>query len=87
MPRCRFTSVLPRSESAWLAGIRPQIPQSHAFMISPVVGLFNGALSPLIFDTSRQWTERLHQLLEFFADFKLIGRARIRMWIRDAGMR
>lgn len=87
MPRCRFTSVLLRSRSALLAGVFRQNPQFHAALGSPIAGLIKGTLQPLILDTSRQWMERLHQLVEFFADFKLIGRTRIRMWIRDSGMR
>ena len=39
---------------------------------------------PLIFDTNRQWTARLHQLVELFDDFKVICCVRNPAWIMDS---
>ncbi|HEY0893466.1 MAG TPA: sulfotransferase, partial [Cellvibrio sp.] len=38
----------------------------------------------LIFDTNRQWTARLHQLVELFDDFKVICCVRNPAWIMDS---
>jgi sulfotransferase len=39
---------------------------------------------PVIFDTNRQWTARLHQLVELFDDFKVICCVRNPAWIMDS---
>ena len=39
---------------------------------------------PVIFDTNRQWTARLHQLVELFGDFKMICCVRNPAWIMDS---
>lgn len=39
---------------------------------------------PIIFDTNRQWTARLHQLVELFDDFKVICCVRNPAWIMDS---
>lgn len=39
---------------------------------------------PVIFDTNRQWTARLHQLIELFDDFKVICCVRNPAWIMDS---
>ncbi|WP_080639431.1 sulfotransferase family protein [Teredinibacter turnerae] len=39
---------------------------------------------PIIFDTSRAWTARLHQLVELFGDFKVICCVRNPAWIMDS---
>lgn len=38
----------------------------------------------VIFDTNRQWTARLHQLVELFSDFKMICCVRNPAWIMDS---
>ncbi|KOO60114.1 sulfotransferase [Rheinheimera sp. KL1] len=38
----------------------------------------------VIFDTNRQWTARLHQLVELFDDFKVICCVRNPAWIMDS---
>ena len=38
----------------------------------------------VIFDTNRQWTARLHQLIELFDDFKVICCVRNPAWIMDS---
>ena len=38
----------------------------------------------IIFDTNRQWTARLHQLVELFDDFKVICCVRNPAWIMDS---
>lgn len=40
--------------------------------------------TPVIFDTNRQWTARLHQLVELFEDFKVICCVRNPAWIMDS---
>lgn len=40
--------------------------------------------SPVIFDTNRQWTARLHQLVELFDNFKVICCVRNPAWIMDS---
>jgi sulfotransferase len=42
------------------------------------------ATSPVIFDTNRVWTARLHQLVELFDDFKMICCVRNPAWIMDS---
>jgi len=37
-----------------------------------------------VFDTSRQWTSRLHQLVELFDDFKVICCVRNPAWVMDS---
>jgi len=39
---------------------------------------------PVIFDTNRQWTARMHQLAELFTDFKVICCVRNPAWIMDS---
>lgn len=39
---------------------------------------------PLIFDTNRHWTARMHQLVELFDDFKVICCVRNPAWIMDS---
>lgn len=39
---------------------------------------------PVIFDTNRQWTARLHQLTELFSDFKVICCVRNPAWVMDS---
>lgn len=39
---------------------------------------------PVIFDTNRQWTARLHQLVELFDDFKVICCVRNPAWVMDS---
>lgn len=39
---------------------------------------------PVIFDTNRIWTARLHQLVELFDDFKMICCVRNPAWIMDS---
>lgn len=39
---------------------------------------------PVIFDTNRIWTARLHQLVEIYDDFKVICLARDPAWIMDS---
>ena len=39
---------------------------------------------PIIFDTSRMWTARLHQLNELFGDFKMICCVRNPAWVADS---
>lgn len=39
---------------------------------------------PVIFDTNRQWTARLHQLIELFDDFKMICCVRNPAWIMNS---
>src|SRR5690606_25402318 len=39
---------------------------------------------PVIFDTNRHWTARLHQLVELFDDFKMICCVRNPAWIMDS---
>jgi sulfotransferase len=39
---------------------------------------------PVLFDTSRQWTARLHQLVELFDDFKVICCVRNPAWVMDS---
>jgi len=39
---------------------------------------------PVIFDTNRHWTARLHQLVELFDDFKVICCVRNPAWIMDS---
>lgn len=39
---------------------------------------------PVIFDTNRHWTSRLHQLVELFDDFKVICCVRNPAWIMDS---
>ncbi|WP_430458217.1 sulfotransferase family protein [Rheinheimera sp.] len=40
--------------------------------------------NPVIFDTNRQWTARLHQLVELFDDFKVICCVRNPAWVMDS---
>lgn len=40
--------------------------------------------NPVIFDTNRQWTARMHQLVELFDDFKMICCVRNPAWIMDS---
>lgn len=40
--------------------------------------------APVIFDTNRQWTARLHQLVELFDNFKVICCVRNPAWIMDS---
>lgn len=40
--------------------------------------------NPVIFDTNRQWTARLHQLVELFDNFKMICCVRNPAWIMDS---
>nr|WP_324258969.1 sulfotransferase [Cellvibrio fontiphilus] len=50
--------------------------------------LFNAYYSdksePVIFDTNRQWTARMHQLVELFDNFKMICCVRNPAWIMDS---
>lgn len=50
--------------------------------------LFNGYYAdknqPIIFDTNRHWTARLHQLVPLFDDFKMICCVRNPAWIMDS---
>jgi sulfotransferase len=39
---------------------------------------------PIIFDTNRHWTARLHQMVELFDDFKVICCVRNPAWIMDS---
>ncbi|MCU8013902.1 sulfotransferase family protein [Shewanella sp. SM74] len=39
---------------------------------------------PVLFDTNRHWTARLHQLVELFDDFKVICCVRNPAWIMDS---
>ncbi len=39
---------------------------------------------PVIFDTNRHWTARLHQLVELFDDFKVICCVRNPAWVMDS---
>ena len=39
---------------------------------------------PVLFDTNRQWTARLHQLVELYDDFKVICCVRNPAWIMDS---
>ena len=39
---------------------------------------------PVIFDTSRIWTARLHQLVELYQDFKMICLVRDPAWVMDS---
>ncbi|MGP9799655.1 sulfotransferase family protein [Rheinheimera sp. NSM] len=39
---------------------------------------------PVLFDTNRNWTARLHQLVELFDDFKMICCVRNPAWIMDS---
>jgi sulfotransferase len=39
---------------------------------------------PIIFDTNRLWTARLHQLVELLDDFKVICCVRNPVWIMDS---
>lgn len=39
---------------------------------------------PVIFDTNRMWTARLHQLAELFDDFKIICCVRDPVWVMDS---
>lgn len=39
---------------------------------------------PVIFDTNRQWTARMHQLVELVADFKMICCVRNPAWVMDS---
>lgn len=39
---------------------------------------------PVIFDTSRNWTAKLHQLVELFEDFKVICCVRNPAWVMDS---
>lgn len=39
---------------------------------------------PVIFDTNRHWTARLHQMVELFDDFKVICCVRNPAWIMDS---
>ncbi len=40
--------------------------------------------NPTIFDTNRQWTARMHQLVELFDNFKIICCVRNPAWIMDS---
>jgi len=40
--------------------------------------------TPVIFDTNRNWTSRLHQLTELFDDFKVICCVRNPAWVMDS---
>lgn len=39
---------------------------------------------PVIFDTNRHWTARMHQLVELFDDFKMICCVRNPAWVMDS---
>ncbi len=45
---------------------------------------YSDTSSPVIFDTNRQWTARLHQLVELFDDFKVICCVRNPAWVMDS---
>lgn len=40
--------------------------------------------NPVIFDTNRQWTARMHQLVELFDNFKMICCVRNPAWVMDS---
>lgn len=40
--------------------------------------------NPVIFDTNRMWTARLHQLVELYDDFKVICLVRNPAWVMDS---
>lgn len=45
---------------------------------------YSDSSHPVIFDTNRLWTARLHQLMELFDDFKVICCVRNLAWIMDS---
>ena len=47
-------------------------------------GYYADKSQPLIFDTNRHWTARMHQLVPLFNDFKMICCVRNPAWIMDS---
>ncbi|HNG61138.1 MAG TPA: sulfotransferase, partial [Cellvibrionaceae bacterium] len=47
-------------------------------------GYYADKTQPIIFDTNRHWTARLHQLVPLFSDFKMICCVRNPAWIMDS---
>jgi len=45
---------------------------------------YTDKLQPVIFDTNRQWTARMHQLAELVSDFKMICCVRNPAWVMDS---
>lgn len=45
---------------------------------------YSDKTQPVIFDTNRQWTARLHQLVELVDDFKVICCVRNPAWVMDS---
>lgn len=45
---------------------------------------YSDKTQPVIFDTNRQWTARMHQLVELFDNFKMICCVRNPAWVMDS---